>query len=60
MEQHLGRRLARSEHVHHINGNTRDNRLENLRVLSASEHMRLSKQENARRRRAAISLASPS
>lgn len=41
MEQHLGRKLATDEHVHHINGNKQDNRLENLVVLSASEHHKM-------------------
>lgn len=40
MEQFLGRKLRSDEHVHHINGNSLDNRLENLEVLSASEHAR--------------------
>jgi hypothetical protein len=40
MEQHLQRPLASSEHVHHINGDKKDNRLENLELLSASEHHR--------------------
>lgn len=41
MEQHLGRKLDTSEHVHHRNGNKRDNRLENLEVISAADHARL-------------------
>lgn len=41
MGQHLGRKLERWEHVHHINGDKKDNRLENLEVLTASEHSKL-------------------
>jgi hypothetical protein len=40
MEQHLGRALRRDEHVHHINGDRYDNRIENLEVVSALTHMR--------------------
>ncbi len=38
MEERLGRRLARAEVVHHINGDKTDNRPENLEVLSLAEH----------------------
>lgn len=38
MEQELGRRLSRLEHVHHINHDKLDNRPENLIVLNPSEH----------------------
>lgn len=40
MEQHLGRKLERWEHVHHVNDNSLDNRIENLQVLSNSEHQK--------------------
>lgn len=38
MEQFIGRKLKYSEHVHHINGNPKDNRIENLEILTRSEH----------------------
>lgn len=38
MAEHLGRPLKRSEHVHHCNGDILDNRLENLEILSLSDH----------------------
>lgn len=42
MEQFLGRKLCRSEEVHHINGNKLDNNLSNLTVLTRSEHASIS------------------
>lgn len=41
MEQKLGRPLQRDEVVHHINGDKRDNRPENLELMSLSEHTRM-------------------
>jgi len=41
MEKHLGRTLTSNEAVHHINGNTLDDRLENLQVVSRSDHTKI-------------------
>jgi HNH endonuclease len=38
IERSLGRQLDWNEHVHHRNGDTLDNRIENLTLLSHSEH----------------------
>lgn len=38
MEQKIGRKLEKNEHVHHINGDPKDNRIENLEILSNSDH----------------------
>lgn len=43
MEKFLGRRLLENEIVHHINEDTLDNRIENLQVMSQSEHNTLHK-----------------
>lgn len=41
MEEFLGRKLKRKEHIHHINGNKLDNRIKNLMILNPSEHQLL-------------------
>src|SRR3989344_7167601 len=40
MEGHLGRKLTRSEVVHHINGNNANNRLANLQLTTYSKDIR--------------------
>lgn len=41
MEQHLGRKLGVAEKVHHKDGNKLNNAIENLEVISQSEHAKM-------------------
>ena len=40
IEKSIGRKLLRSEIVHHLNGDKHDNRLENLKIITQSEHIK--------------------
>ena len=41
MEKYLGRKLESAEHIHHKNGNKKDNSIKNLEILSESSHHKL-------------------
>lgn len=50
MEKHLGRKLKKGEIIHHINGDTRDNRIKNL-VLCISPGFHTNKYHPLKRKK---------
>jgi len=48
MEKKIGRYLTDKEIVHHVNENTLDNRIENLQLMTASDHVKYHKQKTKR------------
>ena len=49
MEAHIGRLLRADEAVHHVNGDKADNRVENLELMSVSDHVALHNRMQPRR-----------
>ncbi len=50
MEQSIDRYLEKSEMVHHINGDTLDNNLSNLELMSGADHRREHLKDNVHKR----------
>jgi hypothetical protein len=51
MENKIGRKLTKEECVHHIDGNRSNNDINNLQIMTRSEHTRLHAINNNKRKR---------
>lgn len=50
MEEHIGRHLIKGEVIHHINGDSSDNRIDNLRLYSSNrDHLKETLWENGKK-----------
>ena len=51
MENHIGRKLLPNEVVHHKNEDKTDNRIENLELMTISDHVSLHRKLDTERKR---------
>jgi len=54
IEKYIGRYLRKDELIHHINLNPQDNRIENLQIITHSEHMKIHNSKDMSNRKCLI------